>query len=128
MTTRRFAPLFVTQFLAAVQRQPPEERARIVVTYRIASSCNVAASSLVMLSGGLFIAPFFLFSGASGTLARRTDKAVIARWVRLREIAIHGARRMGLWQQSMPRCSRAVLLSCGPRASPTRRRRGRTAR
>src|SRR5882672_9158821 len=102
MTTRRFAPLFVTQFLGAFNDNLLKSALGIVVTYRIAEQLHVAASSLVMLSGGLFIAPFFLFSGASGTLADRTDKAVIARWVKIAEIAIMALGAYGLWWQSLP--------------------------
>ncbi|HKC57625.1 MAG TPA: MFS transporter, partial [Vicinamibacterales bacterium] len=102
MTTRRFAPLFVTQFLGAFNDNLLKSALGIVVTYRIAEQLHVAASSLVMLAGGLFIAPFFLFSGASGTLADRTDKAAIARWVKIAEIAIMALGAWGLWQQSVP--------------------------
>ena len=41
-----------------------------------------------MLAGALFIAPFFLFSGASGTLADQIDKSRIARVVKVAEIGI----------------------------------------
>jgi len=102
LTTRRFAPLFVTQFLGAFNDNLLKSALGIVVTYRIAEQLHVAASSLVMLAGGLFIAPFFLFSGASGTLADRTDKAAIARWVKIAEIAIMSLGAWGLWQQSVP--------------------------
>src|SRR6185295_6490167 len=102
LTTRRFAPLFVTQFLGAFNDNLLKSALGIVVTYRIAEQLHVAASSLVMLAGGLFIAPFFLFSGASGTLADRTDKAAIARWVKVAEIAIMALGAWGLWQQSVP--------------------------
>src|SRR5258705_4225283 len=102
MTTRRFAPLFVTQFLGAFNDNLLKSALGIVVTYRIAEQLHVAASSLVMLAGGLFIAPFFLFSGASGTLADRSDKAAIARWVKIAEIAIMSLGAWGLWQQSVP--------------------------
>src|SRR6185503_11645333 len=102
LTTRRFAPLFVTQFLGAFNDNLLKSVLGVVVTYRIAVQLHVAASSLVMLAGGLFIAPFFLFSGASGTLADRTDKAAIARWVKIAEIAIMSLGAWGLWQQSVP--------------------------
>ena len=70
----------------------------------------MAASSLVMIAGGIFIAPFFLFSGASGTLADRMDKAAIARWVKIAEIAIMALGAWGLWQQSVPAALRVAVL------------------
>src|SRR5258705_2199185 len=102
MTTRRFAPLFVTQFLGAFNDNLLKSALGIVVTYRLADQLHMKAASLVMIAGGIFIAPFFLVSGASGTLADRTDKAVIARWVKIAEIAIMALGAWGLWQQSVP--------------------------
>ena len=55
-----------------------------------------------MLAGGIFIAPFFLFSGASGTLADRVDKAAIARWVKIAEIFIMAAGAAGFATASVP--------------------------
>src|SRR6185503_3695602 len=74
----------------------------IMVTYRLAAEAGQDAASITMIAGGLFIAPFFLFSGASGTLADRVDKAAIARWVKVAEIAIMTIGAWGLWQHSIP--------------------------
>ena len=102
LTTRRFAPLFVTQFLGAFNDNLLKSALAIAVTFRLAAQNGVDAATLVMIAGGLFIAPFFLFSGASGTLADRVDKAAIARWVKVAEIAIMSLGAYGLWQQSVP--------------------------
>jgi acyl-[acyl-carrier-protein]-phospholipid O-acyltransferase/long-chain-fatty-acid--[acyl-carrier-protein] ligase len=102
LTTRRFAPLFVTQFLGAFNDNLLKSALAIFVTFRLAESSGTTASTLVMVAGGLFIAPFFLFSGASGTLADRMDKAAIARWVKTAEIGIMALGAWGLAQQSVP--------------------------
>jgi acyl-[acyl-carrier-protein]-phospholipid O-acyltransferase/long-chain-fatty-acid--[acyl-carrier-protein] ligase len=102
LTVRRFAPLFVTQFLGAFNDNLLKASLGIFVTYRLAREAGLDAASLVMLAGGLFIAPFFLFSGASGTLADRVDKAAIARWVKVAEMAIMAVGACGLWWQSLP--------------------------
>ena len=102
LTVRRFAPLFVAQFLGAFNDNLLKSALAIMVTYRLAEQAGLDAASLVMVAGGLFIAPFFLFSGASGTLADQIDKAVIARWVKLAEIVIMLVGAWGLWQQSLP--------------------------
>ena len=101
LTTRRFAPLFVTQFLGAFNDNLLKSALAIMVTYRLAAQSGLDASALVMLAGALFIAPFFLFSGASGTLSDRFDKALIARWVKIAEIGIMGIGAWGLWQGSI---------------------------
>jgi acyl-[acyl-carrier-protein]-phospholipid O-acyltransferase/long-chain-fatty-acid--[acyl-carrier-protein] ligase len=102
LKTRRFAPLFATQFLGAFNDNLLKSALGIFVTYRLAERSSLDASSLVMLAGALFIAPYFLFSGASGTLADRIDKAAIARWVKLAEIAIMAIGALGLWLESVP--------------------------
>jgi acyl-[acyl-carrier-protein]-phospholipid O-acyltransferase/long-chain-fatty-acid--[acyl-carrier-protein] ligase len=102
LTARRFAPLFVTQFLGAFNDNLLKSALGIFVVYRLAERTSLDASSLVMIAGGLFIAPFFLFSGASGTLADRVDKAAIARWVKIAEIGIMALGGWGLWHESIP--------------------------
>ena len=101
LTARRFAPLFIAQFLGAFNDNLLKSALAIVVTYRLAEQSGLDAASLVMIAGGLFIAPFVLFSGASGTLADQVDKAVIARWVKVAEIGIMAFGAWGLWQQNL---------------------------
>jgi acyl-[acyl-carrier-protein]-phospholipid O-acyltransferase/long-chain-fatty-acid--[acyl-carrier-protein] ligase len=102
LTARRFAPLFVTQFLGALNDNLLKSALGILVTFRLAEQSGMNAASLAMIASALFISPFFLFSGASGTLADRYDKALIARWVKLAEIAIMAMGAWGLWQGSVP--------------------------
>jgi len=102
LTARRFAPLFVTQFLGAFNDNLLKSALGIVVTFRLAQQTGLGAASLVMLAGALFIAPFFLFSGASGTLADRIDKSSIARVVKIAEIGIMSLGAWGLWRGSVP--------------------------
>src|SRR5262245_62925809 len=102
LTARRFAPLFVTQFLGAFNDNLLKSALGIVVTYRLAERVGLGAASLVMLAGAVFIAPFFLLSGVSGTLADRVDKSLIARVVKVAEIGIMSLGAWGLWQGSVP--------------------------
>ncbi len=102
LTARRFAPLFVTQFLGAFNDNLLKSALGIVVTFRLAEQTGLGAASLVMLAGALFIAPFFLFSGAAGTLADRVDKSTIARVVKVAEIGIMSLGAWGLWLGSVP--------------------------
>ncbi len=106
LTARRFAPLFVTQFLGAFNDNLLKASLGIFVTYRLAADAGLDPASLVMLAGAIFIAPFFLFSGAAGTLADRLDKATIARRVKIAEIAIMAVGAFGLQLQSI-----ALLLT-----------------
>ena len=100
--SRRFAPLFITQFLGAFNDNLLKSALAIFITYRLAGDAGMDAATLVMLAGGIFIAPFFLFSGASGTLADRVDKAAIARWVKVAEVFIMAIGAAGFAAGSVP--------------------------
>jgi acyl-[acyl-carrier-protein]-phospholipid O-acyltransferase / long-chain-fatty-acid--[acyl-carrier-protein] ligase len=102
LTARRFAPLFVTQFLGAFNDNLLKSALGILVTFRLAEQSGVNAATLTMAAGALFISPFFLFSGASGTLSDRFDKALIARWVKVAEIGIMALGAWGLYGGSVP--------------------------
>ena len=102
LKSRRFAPLFITQFLGAFNDNLLKSGLAIFVTYRLAQAGGTNAATLVTLAGGIFIAPFFLFSGASGTLADRVDKAKIARWVKIAEIFIMAIGAAGFALASVP--------------------------
>ena len=102
LTARRFAPLFVTQFLGALNDNLLKSALGILVTFRLAEQSGMNAATLAMVASALFIAPFFLFSGASGTLSDRFDKALIARWVKVAEIGIMALGAWGLWRGSVP--------------------------
>jgi len=110
MRTRRFLPLFVTQFLGAFNDNLLKSALAILVTYRLATETGIAAPTLVMLAGALFIAPFFLFSGVAGTLADRMDKGRIAQLVKLAEIAIMAIGAAGLALPSVPLLLFALFL------------------
>ncbi len=106
LTSRRFSPLFVTPFLGAFNDNLLKSALAIFLTYR---EGGANAATLVMLAGGIFIAPFFLFSGASGTLADRVDKSAIARWVKVAEIAIMAVGAAGFALGSIPLLLLAVF-------------------
>lgn len=101
--SRRFAPLFITQFLGAFNDNLLKSALAIYLTYGLAEYGDGSqAATLVMLAGAVFIAPFFLFSGASGTLADRVDKAAIARWVKVAEVFIMAIGAAGFGLRSLP--------------------------
>ena len=76
MTSRRFAPLFWTQFLSAFNDNFLKNTLVFLILFRLAAD---EAASLVSLSGAIFIAPFLLLSALGGELADRFDKAAMAR-------------------------------------------------
>ena len=93
--TRRFLPIFVTQFLGAFNDNLFKSAMVILATYAIYNDPEKEAV-FNGVAGGLFILPFFLFSALSGQLADATDKAKIVRIVKTAEILIMIAGAAGL--------------------------------
>jgi len=106
LLARRFAPLFAAQFLGAFNDNLVKSAFGVLAAWRLASGSAAEAGMLAMLAGAVFIAPFLLFSGASGTLADRIDKARVARWTKLAEIPVVAAGAAGLALESV-----ALLLA-----------------
>ena len=98
--TRRFAPLFIAQALGAFNDNIFRNALVILITYRLAQGGDGAA--LIALAGGVFIAPFFLFSGLAGELADARDKARLARIIKLAEVGIAVLAALSLWTGSVP--------------------------
>jgi acyl-[acyl-carrier-protein]-phospholipid O-acyltransferase/long-chain-fatty-acid--[acyl-carrier-protein] ligase len=82
--SRRFAPLFLTQFLAAFNDNFLKNT---LVFFILATMAQSEAGVLVTVAGAVFIAPFLLFSAVGGQIADKFDKAAVARWLKLGEIA-----------------------------------------
>ncbi|MEI6484638.1 MAG: MFS transporter [Sphingomonadales bacterium] len=87
LATRRFGPLFAVQFLGAFNDNLFRTALVFLVAFDVAAADARQAAMLATLASGLFILPFFLFSGIAGSAADARDKAGIARAVKLAEIA-----------------------------------------
>ena len=85
--TRRFLPIFVTQFLGAFNDNLFRTAMVMLVIYGIYGDAEQEAT-FSAIAGALFIAPFFLLSALSGQLADAHDKAKIVRIVKTAEILI----------------------------------------
>ncbi|MGE5160769.1 MAG: MFS transporter [Betaproteobacteria bacterium] len=85
---RRFAPLFWVQFLGAANDNVFKFAFTLLATYGASTWGGVDPQLAGFLIGGLFIAPFVLFSATSGQLADRLEKAWLIRRVKEAEIAI----------------------------------------
>ena len=88
MRARRFAPLFVTQFLGALNDNVLKNAMVVLLTFQAANWTAIKPELLANLAAGIFILPFFLFSATAGQLADKYDKAALARLVKLLEIGI----------------------------------------
>lgn len=88
LKSRRFLPLFVTQFLGALNDNVLKNALVVLLTFQAASWTALKPEVLANLAAGVFILPFFLFSATAGQLADKFDKARLARLVKLLEIGI----------------------------------------
>ena len=82
----RFGPYFLTQFLGAFNDNLYKNALIILVTYTLASKANLNTDTIVNLSAGLFILPYFLFSAFAGQLADKMEKSKYIRIIKLTEI------------------------------------------
>lgn len=99
MKTRRFAPLFWCQFLSAFNDNVLKNALVIFILFRLHAE---GGETLVTLAGGLFIAPYLLFSAVGGQLADRYDKALVARRLKLFEISAALIAAAGFLLPSLP--------------------------
>jgi len=83
--TRRFAPLFWTQFFSAFSDNFLKNALVFLILFHIGGP---DAEALITLAAAVFIAPYFFLSALGGELADRYDKAVVARRLKFSEIGI----------------------------------------
>lgn len=87
LTSRSFLPLFVTQAISAFNDNAVRNGIAILITYDLAVRFGFDAALFVQAGLALFMLPYFLFSAIAGQLADKYDKATVARWVKLFDLA-----------------------------------------
>lgn len=92
---RRFAPLFWTQFLGALNDNIFKNALVLIITYRELRVAGLDKATVVALAGGLFILPFLLFSHIAGQLADKMEKARLVRITKYWEVAIMALAALG---------------------------------
>ena len=107
LATRRYGPLFVVQFLGAMNDNLLKFALLFLANFTLYRADPTRAATLATISAGLFILPYFLFSGLAGQMADAWNKAWLIRAVKAAEIAIMALALVGFWFESVP-----VLLAC----------------
>jgi acyl-[acyl-carrier-protein]-phospholipid O-acyltransferase / long-chain-fatty-acid--[acyl-carrier-protein] ligase len=107
LMTRRFAPLFWTQFFSAFSDNFLKNSLVFLILFHIGGS---KADALITLAAAVFIAPYFFLSALGGQLADRYDKAVVARWLKFVEIGIAFIAVTGFALSSVPLLFVALFL------------------
>src|SRR5262249_48380485 len=107
LLTRRFAPLFWTQFFAAFSDNFLKQALIFLILFKIGGS---VANVLVMLAPVIFIAPYFVLSAFGGEMADRFDKALVAQRIKFAEIGVSLIAVVGFWLHTIGYDATAVTL------------------
>ncbi|NEU97856.1 acyl-[ACP]--phospholipid O-acyltransferase [Bradyrhizobium uaiense] len=107
MTSRRFAPLFWSQFCSALNDNVLKNALVIMLLYGVA---NEQGPALVQLAGAVFIFPFFVLSALGGELADRYVKSIVARRLKFFEIFAAAFAAAGFFTHSIPLLFIALAL------------------
>ena len=107
MTSRRFAPLFWTQFLSAFNDNFLKNTLVFLILFTLSAE---KAASLVTLAGAIFMLPFLLLSALGGELADRFDKGMMAERLKRVEIGAAVLSVVGLFFTSIPVLMASLFL------------------
>ncbi|MEQ1411749.1 MFS transporter [Acinetobacter indicus] len=88
LATRRFLPMFCTQFLGALNDNVFKQALLLVITYGWISQQSGSISTLNNLAALLFILPYFIFSATAGQIADKYERSQLVRYLKLLEIAV----------------------------------------
>ncbi len=107
LTSRRFSPLFWTQFFSAFSDNILKNAIVFLILFKMAGPQGEA---LVTLAGAVFIAPFLFLSALGGQIADRFDKASVARNLKLAEIGAAVVAVVGFALHAVPLLFLALFL------------------
>src|SRR2546426_4338863 len=107
LMTRRFAPLFWTQFFSAFSDNFLKNALVFLILFKIGGP---DAEALITLAAAVFIAPYFFLSALGGEIADRFDKALVAQRLKFTEIGVALVAVAGFWLHSVPVLFFALFL------------------
>ncbi len=88
LSSRRFLPMFLTQFFGALNDNVYKQALLLVFTYGWISQQSANVSTLNNLAALLFILPYFIFSATAGQFADKYERAQLVRAIKVLEIVI----------------------------------------
>ncbi len=101
LKSKRFLPLFITQFFGAFNDNVFKNAFLIWFTYSIAFKLDMNAQIMATVASGLFILPFFLFSSLAGQVADKYEKSKLTQIIKIAEIAIMIFSFVGFYFQNI---------------------------
>ncbi len=88
LSTRRFLPMFITQFFGALNDNVYKQALLLVITYGWINQQTADVSTLNNLAALLFILPYFIFSATAGQIADKFERSQLIRGIKILEIVI----------------------------------------
>ena len=88
MTSRRFAPMFFTQFFGALNDNVYKQALLLVITYGWIQQQSAPISTLNNLAALLFILPYFFFSATAGQIADKYERSQLISIITISRILI----------------------------------------
>src|SRR5437764_5309993 len=107
LLTRRFAPLFWTQFFSAFSDNFLKNALVFLILFRVGGE---TAEALITLAAAVFIAPYFFLSAIGGEVADRFDKAMIAQRLKFGEIGIALIAVFGFWMHHVGYAGASIFI------------------
>ncbi len=86
--SRRFLPVFLTQFFGALNDNVFKQSLLLVITYGLIQQQPASISTLNNMAALLFILPYFIFSATAGQIADKYERSFLIRNIKLLEIVI----------------------------------------
>lgn len=86
--TRRFLPMFLTQFFGALNDNVFKQSLVVIFTFGWIQHQGLEISTLNNLAALLFILPFFIFSATAGQIADKYERSKLIRAIKILEILI----------------------------------------
>jgi MFS family permease len=109
-SSRRFLPMFFTQFFGAFNDNIYKYALLMVITYGWVSRGELSISTLNNLAALLFVLPFFIFSATAGQIADRYERAQLIRWLKIFEIGTMLLASIGFFWGNLPLLLLALFL------------------
>jgi acyl-[acyl-carrier-protein]-phospholipid O-acyltransferase/long-chain-fatty-acid--[acyl-carrier-protein] ligase len=106
LRTRRFGPLFLAQFLGGFAENAYRQAMALLLVF----GASGGSPAGVALASGTFVLPFVLLSTFAGRLADLTDKARLARRLRLAGLGLAGLGGAALASGSVPAMFACLFL------------------
>lgn len=106
---RRFCPLFITQFLGALNDNLFKNALIILLAFGQTSSF-LNQDTLINLCAALFIIPYFLFSSFAGQIADKLEKSSLIAGIKLIEVVLSIMAIFGFYFNHLPLLLSSLFL------------------